>query len=480
MLKLSLLANRQRMRHLATALSVALILLGSTTTQAERFKQRGVSIPDAPDTLIQGATRLDRTESGAELTVPLEADATWELLNRVLANLTIKPLEQDAQDQQLLTDWILWTWDPDREAGGSQPPLKALSRTYERHRFQFSVRPDAAGAGALIYISDNTRQREIDITPDSEYTWLQWQDAALQADAAWSFMRRLQGNFESALSSRLVPSTVAAPRIIEPVRPPVSTQQATPGTPMVPVPASAPAAIIVEPTTTPPVPAPVTTRPSLKHSSSDSGQSKPHAVEVSPVVTEEPTKVVKKISPASPSTPESQPAEQTPDRTEKFQTVATPSSGDADTQLAPAPMVVQGGLLVDGGLDASWQALLAAIDALDIKLQSSDQAQHILTTEWINARYEKKNQQFTVESKAQERWAFDLRGKGRERHGFQLIMIPVDGGARTMVYAYHTGYQVETDQTPDSSQTLLYWKDHSTDPSIAMAFLRRLQLVVKQ
>ena len=137
-------------------------------------------------------------------------------------------------------------------------------------------------------------------------------------------------------------------------------------------------------------------------------------------------------------------------------------------------------MLVDAGLEASWLALLQAIDALDIKLQSSDPAQHMLTTEWINARYDKKNQQFTLESKNAERWAFDLWGKGHQRHRFQLILIPLDGGVRTMVYAYHTGFQVQTDRTPDSSQTLLYWKDHKTGPAVAMAFLRRLQLLVRQ
>ena len=139
---------------------------------------------------------------------------------------------------------------------------------------------------------------------------------------------------------------------------------------------------------------------------------------------------------------------------------------------------MQGGLLVNAGPDATWQALREALDALGVKLQSSDQRQHMLTTEWIDANYNRKNQQFLMASKNEERWAFNLWGKGRQRHRFQLILIPADGAATTMVYAYHSGFQGETDRTPDSSQTLLYWKDDATEPAIAMAFLRRLRLVV--
>ncbi|GMQ89399.1 MAG: hypothetical protein BMS9Abin09_0879 [Gammaproteobacteria bacterium] len=431
MLKFTLPVNSPRMRPLAVTLGLVCLLLWAGHSQAGRFEKRGLAIPDAPNMFVQGATRLDRIDSGAELAVPLDSVEAWQLLNRVLAGLGIKPKEQDVQRQRLFTGWILWVWDPDSETGRSKPPLEVLSRTYERHRFELSVSPDAANTGALIHISDAVRQREVDITPDSGYSWLQWQDAPVQADAAWSFMRRLQGNFESALSSRLMPSTAAAPRIIEPVRSPGPGREATPVTPLVPATADVSTAVIVEPARTLSTPVP------------------PQAVEQTPTISE--------IS----------------------RNAAIPPPASSDIPPVSRSGAVQGGLLVDGGLDATWQALRVAIEALGVGLQSSDQTQHMLTTQWIAARYDKKNQQFVLESKAKERWAFNLWGKGRQRHRFQLILIPVDGGARTMVYAYHTGFQVETDQTPDSSQTLLYWKDKKTDPAIAMAFLRRLRLVVR-
>jgi uncharacterized lipoprotein len=480
MLKPSIAADSSRIHPLAIALSLACLLFWADHGHAERLKQRGVAIPDAPDMFFQGTTLLDRNDSGADLTLPLDANETWQLLNRVLTDLGIKPKQQDAQRQHLLTDWVLWIWDPNLETGRSKPPLKALTRTYERHRFEFSVSPAAANAGALIHIGDTARQREVDITPDSEYTWLQWQDAPVQVDAAWSFMRRLQGNFESALSSRVMPSTVASPRIIEPVRPSEPTREATPVIPKVPV--HTPAPVIVAPVSTLSTPAPVPAPPVPKQSSDQPDQSKPATVEHRQAVADESTKSTNTPAlPVAPPTVEPQSVEQqTPPGAERPQDTATQSPASVSVPPPDKPLAVQGGLLVDGGLDATWQALLPAIDALGIKLQSSDPVQHMLTTQWIDARSDKKNQQFTLESKGEERWAFDLWGKGQQRHRFQLILIPADGGARTMVYAYHTGFQVETDQTPDSSQTLLYWKDHKTEPAIAMAFLRRLQLVVRQ
>ena len=513
-----------RIQSLATGLCLICVCAWPVYSLAERSNQRGVAIPDdAPDAFIQGATHLDRNEYGADLTLPLDVSETWQLLHRVLTDLGIKPEQEDVQRQYLLSDWVLWVWNPKLETGSSKPPLKGFARTYERHRFEFTVSRAATNTGAMIRISDKARQKEVDITPDSEYSWLKWQDAPVQADAAWSFSRRLQRNFESALSSRIVPSGVTAPRIIEPVEPPGSTRESPPVTSAPVARTTTPTAVIVEPAGMLPVPG----RPVLQQQPSvERAQTKPPAVEPplavagtplaqvpdntaptptltpkaipqqdnhkavrsqSPVIDPHPAVAEKPASVArKPALPLPTPVTEAPTvvqaatRPEKSLDTANPAAAVPHVPPTQAPRSIQGGLLVDSGLEATWLALLRAIDALGIKLQSSDQAQHMLTTEWINAMYDKKNQQFTLESKNAERWAFDLWGKGHQRHRFQLILIPLDGGARTMVYAYHTGFQVQTDRTPDSSQTLLYWKDHKTEPAVAMAFLRRLQLLVRQ
>ncbi|MFZ0469955.1 MAG: hypothetical protein WAL92_13620 [Thiogranum sp.] len=457
------------------ALAVTGIFLWAAPGYAARFDQRGVSVPDAPELGVPMATRLSSTDHSAALTLPRDPQAAWQLLNQVLAGLGIKSVQRDEGQRRLRTDWVLWTWDPDSGTGNSKPPLKALSRTYERHRFEFTVGADAAGKGAVIEIRDAARQREVDITPDSEYTWLKWTDAELQAAAAQSFLHRLQGDIESALSTSIIPVTGSPPRIIEAVEPATHGDQTS--SPL----ASggvAPAAVIVEPATAV-VPAPeVSGEPAQRQRveqpveaqtalPADSGAPPPPVPATPPVKADaiertEQTPIPKELA-ASPKPPAP---------------VATPSAHADNPPLPAAPRAVQGGLLVNAGPDATWQALREALDALGVKLQSSDQRQHMLTTEWIDANYDRKNQQFLMESKNEERWAFNVWGKGRQRHRFQLILIPVDGAVRTMIYAYHTGFQEETDRTPDSSQTLLYWKDHATEPAIAMAFLRRLRLVV--
>ena len=163
---------------------------------AARFDQRGVAVPDVPQLQAPTATHLGSDNNGAVLTLPRDPEAAWQLLTRVLGGLGIKPVQQVDGQRRLRTDWVLWTWDPDSGTGNSKPPLKGLSRTFERHRFKFSVNADAAGKGAVIEVRDAARQREVDVTPDSEYTWLKWTDAAPQAAAAHSFLRRLQGDIE--------------------------------------------------------------------------------------------------------------------------------------------------------------------------------------------------------------------------------------------------------------------------------------------
>ncbi len=179
-------------------LALAGIFLWAAPGYAARFDQRGVSVPDAPELGVPMATRLSSTDDSAALTLPRDPQAAWQLLNQVLAGLGIKSVQQDEGQRRLRTGWVLWTWDPASGTGNSKPPLKGLSRTYERHRFEFTVGADAAGKGALIEIRDAARQREVDITPDSEYTWLKWTDAEPQGAAAQSFLHRLQGDIESA------------------------------------------------------------------------------------------------------------------------------------------------------------------------------------------------------------------------------------------------------------------------------------------
>lgn len=447
-------SNSRSRQDLTARILIGLCLLALTSPgQGERFKKRGVSISDPAQMYVSGVTTISGTETGAALTLPLDAHESWTLLQRVLSSLGVDNVNREEAQQQLVTEWILWTYDSDSDTGSSKPPLKTFSRSYERHRFRFNVSADKAESGAIIHISDIARQREVDITPDSEYAWLEWKDFPSQPGAAVTFLRRLQGNFEAAMVSRMVAATIAAPRSVESVQSSggagriqatglaVTESEATPG----------PATASVQST---PAPRPTVPPPAVEAPAQPEKAAKP------------PRRLT--VTPSSPAPAES------------GLEAATVS---AETRIRPgrppaAPVAVQGGLLVDAGRQRTWQALSAELDSLGVSLQTSDGGQYMLTTEWIDSSYEKKNQQFIIRSKDEAGWAFNWSGKGRQRHRFQLMLIPVDSGTRTMIYAYHTGFQEETDQTPDSSQTLLYWQDRKTEPHIAMAFLGSLRIVV--
>ncbi len=134
-----------------------------------------------------------------------------------------------------------------------------------------------------------------------------------------------------------------------------------------------------------------------------------------------------------------------------------------------------GTLFVRADVGQTWRSLLRALSALGISVASAEPQQHLLTTEWIEGRYDKNNQQLRLQSSDEGDWAFSFTGKGRQRHRFQMIVVPTAGGS--LVYAYHTGFQEQYDRTPDSSQTLLAWRDLPVEPQVATAFVRLLRLL---
>jgi len=135
-------------------------------------------------------------------------------------------------------------------------------------------------------------------------------------------------------------------------------------------------------------------------------------------------------------------------------------------------------LLVDLPVDATWGALLRALQDLGIDIETADSSQLMIVTRWIDAAYDEKNQQLDFRSNNESRWAFNWGGRGPQHHRFQLVLIGTGQGDKTLVRAYHTGFQEQVDQTPDSSQTLMAWEDRKTDSNIAAALLRRLRIIV--
>ena len=410
--------NRLSVSLLVYAAGVLALLLvqgcGTTRREARQEVQRGVYVPDAGSVFVANRSKVSRSPDGARIAIIGEgAEPSWKIVRRALARLGIPYEVHDGPNPWLLTGWVIWSYDPDGDRGRSKRPGFGVSGTDERHRFRFSKDP----AGTDILVTDAARQREVDIAPDSEYSWLEWQDDTPSPAAAFAFARRLQGDIEAVLSL-------------------VSTESALQKAGREPAAQQPPAPAAVAPTGT-------AKRPET-----------PAKVQAPAIV----------VPPAAP-VPGSG--------------AAPPPATVASAPRKNLPAVAAGArttLLLDAPPARVWEALLRALQDAKVELQTLDRSQLLVTTDWVDASYDRKNQQLIFRSNEPGRWAFDLRGHGLQRHRFQLLLIPV-GEGRTLLRAYHVGFQEEVDLTPDSSQTLLQWADRRTDPAIAAAFLRYLRIV---
>ncbi len=372
----------------------------------------GVIIPDAEKIYSGVSTEVRETAEGAIWRISLPHPQAWQVLKRSLQRLGIGFTETDDEAPTLLTDWVVWEYDATANTGHSKPPHLGSQGTTERHRFRFELVNDGADSPTEFRISDAARQKQVDIAPDSEYLWMEWRDFPLQAGAAFTFGRRLQGDYEVVMSLQSV-------------------------------------TVLPRPATKPPTSGPgaaVTAQPAA-------GQQAAGKAAISlPVV---------------PPPPVRTPAASVPVQTEPPTT----------TGPRPAPVTATG-LLVDSPVDAVWSALLLALEDLKVDIETADKSQLMVVTGWVYANYDKKSQQLRIHSDDDSGWAFDWRGSGPQRHRFQLVLIGTGNGDKTLVRAYHIGFQEQIDQTPDSSQTLLAWENHKTDPRVAAAFLRRLRIIV--
>ena len=144
--------------------------------------------------------------SGAYLEVRASREGAWQALEQALANLGIKALRKDPAAGEWLTDWVVWKYDKETGKAQSKPGFSLKKQSLERHRFLFTLKAGDSADRVRIVATDTTRQREVDITPDSEYSWMEWKDRDPQQEAADTFLQRLQLPIESALATRFVVS----------------------------------------------------------------------------------------------------------------------------------------------------------------------------------------------------------------------------------------------------------------------------------
>ena len=383
--------------------------LSGVTSAARPDRKQGVIIPDAERVYSDVSTDIRETEQGAEWQIPLPGQQAWEVLKRSLTRLGVTYTENGSEPPQLLTGWITWGYDAVTNTGHSKRPHFGFPGTTELHRFRFQLAKSVPGEPTKIIITDAAYQKQVEIAPDSEYEWLEWRAFDPQPGAAYTFGRRLQGEYQATMSLEPV-STVIQPSPPQVIGPAIKTEHAAES-----IADKAPEVVV----------------PSL------------------PPVQVPPQPVVKPVQDLTP--------------------VTSPKRKSSVTPLAT-------GLQVSMPLANTWNALLRALEELKIDIETVDRNQLLMVTRWVYANYDPKSQQLHFRSGDDSGWAFSWLGGGSQRHRFQLVVIDA-GQGRTLIRAYHTGFQEQIDQTPDSSQTLLAWEDRKTDPQIASTFLRRLRIV---
>jgi len=151
-------------------------------------------------------TRWVSAANGAYLEIHAGRDDAWNALAQALGNLGIKSLGQVPAAGEWQTDWVVWKYDNKTGKAHSKPGFGLGGQKLERHRFLFTVTPGASTDSAKIVAIDTLRQREVDIAPDSQYSWLEWKQRNPQQQAADTFLQRLQLPIESALATEFVVS----------------------------------------------------------------------------------------------------------------------------------------------------------------------------------------------------------------------------------------------------------------------------------
>jgi len=489
-------------------------------------------------------TRWVSAANGTYLEVHASQEEAWNALVQAFGNLGVKSLGKVTAAHEWQTDWVVWKYDNKTGKAGSKPGFGLGGQKLERHRFLFTVTPGVSPDSARIVAVDTLRQREVDIAPDSQYSWLEWKKRSPQQQAADTFLRRLQLPIESALATEFVVSEetnratgsdpVTADNVAD-TRPDVVLTTIPEVEMVAAVPRQAqelPQAEIDKPAS------------GIVTVASDEATRQPEPVQAAVGKSPPPVKAVREPATAGKKLPDKLPHSkpqpldkpiqqpgpvgtgvtksrqdvQSPQQTVITQPQATssevpgvsrvheqPVTEETATVPAGSPLaaaitqpenpghphkVIQpetpaapaaNGLLIRAAPELAWPALLQSLENLGIGIESFDERQHLLTTGWVNANYDGKNQLLIMQSNGKPKWAFNLFGnKGIERHRFQLVMVPANRGTRSIVYAYHTWAQEQVDQTPDSSQTLLVWEDRDTSTDVALAFLRRLRIVIPQ
>jgi uncharacterized lipoprotein len=149
--------------------------------------------PPAPSP--QAADHAARVSRGLLVRAPV--DAAWPALLSALDELGIPVQRSDRQQAMVTTAWIDWNYDEKNQQFGprSKDRVKwAFSLGgggMQRHRFQLTVVPVGVDQ-SMVYGYHTGHQEQIDATPDSSQTLLEWVDRDTGPAVAEALLRRLR------------------------------------------------------------------------------------------------------------------------------------------------------------------------------------------------------------------------------------------------------------------------------------------------
>lgn len=429
---------------------VWLCTVAHPTLAAPAEERTAVVVPETIGARSGLRFTVNDTEAGAYLQTDQDPAAAWQTLLDMLARLRIPVVERSADRYQLITDWVSWKVDPKTGHAFSDTGLLRkliFSPLHEHHRFRLWLAADPAGA--RLHSADQDRLAEVNITPDTEYTWIEWRERPPQPAAARTFLRHVQGGYESALVTRLVNTPTAAVSAPRPAAP-------SPSIVVTPAPSAAAPVALAQPEE--PIAAPA------------------KASAAAPPVPSEPPAAALRREPAAdiaqrPSTP----AELPPAIVR-----ATPAVTAAVPSATPtAPRQPDNALLIRAPQAQAWSALQDTLARLDMPVSTRDASQGVIVTDWLEYRYDADEGSFEPNPDESQALFYGLSGPKRQRHRFQLLLSPGSEAGTTLVYAYHQAFEARAFRSPGSDDLATIWETRPPGRDVAMAFLRRLSFQVR-
>lgn len=423
---------------------------------------------EAPTSLV-----VHKDHKGSYLRIYHHDSDAWSVLKESMSVIGIPMFSMDENEHAIITDWVFWIYD-DKTGHVSSKPKFSLSGAQgrERHRFVFTLEEDEQPNYTKIRISDKQREHEYEVAPDSEFIWLKWEQAESQPEAAAAFLEVVAKAFTSASHTKIVSTnsletnqhTESIARVVD-----VGQTLSKPATEVQQKRVIGKKKIKVKSTESKAVLHKQCTQKDINYYLTNGYSNKQITKLCSVQFVDTPVEheVEVPIYEDAPAPADAQ--------------TSTNNTSLAATQVNNKYASINGkkGLLIKASPNKTWDAIIKWAKDIKLPIASNNSNEYILTTNWAEYTYNDKKSSLEMREKDSVLWAFNIFGNGLQRHKFQIKLLS-NNNQDSIVVIEHQGYQVQVDDAPDSSVSLLTWEDQETNDEIATALLRKLRLYIPQ